>query len=96
MMETTKTRKPVPAEPRDGEPIAQFETVDDLTASLEAQGYPSIGCAPCTSKVLPGEDPRAGRWRGWDKVECGIHTPVTPLLSAPASASDDPANDPVF
>nr|WP_253201048.1 phosphoadenylyl-sulfate reductase [Sphingomonas quercus] len=43
---------------------------------LEAEGYPSIGCAPCTSKVLPGEDPRAGRWRGWDKVECGIH--VTP------------------
>ena len=42
---------------------------------LEAQGYPSIGCAPCTSKVKPGEDPRAGRWRGWDKVECGIHTP---------------------
>jgi phosphoadenosine phosphosulfate reductase len=41
---------------------------------LEAQGYPSIGCSPCTSKVQPGEDPRAGRWRGWDKVECGIHT----------------------
>lgn len=63
---------------------------------LEAQGYPSIGCAPCTSKVLPGEDPRAGRWRGWDKVECGIHTAVTPLPSASSSASDDPANDPVF
>jgi phosphoadenosine phosphosulfate reductase len=45
---------------------------------LEAQGYPSIGCAPCTSKVRPGEDPRAGRWRGWDKVECGIHLPNTP------------------
>lgn len=45
---------------------------------LEAEGYPSIGCQPCTSKVLPGEDPRAGRWRGWDKVECGIHTPATP------------------
>lgn len=43
---------------------------------LVAQGYPSIGCAPCTSKVRPGEDPRAGRWRGWDKTECGIHTPV--------------------
>jgi phosphoadenosine phosphosulfate reductase len=43
---------------------------------LEAAGYPSIGCAPCTSKVLPGEDPRAGRWRGWDKVECGIHVPA--------------------
>jgi phosphoadenosine phosphosulfate reductase len=42
---------------------------------LEAQGYPSIGCVPCTSKVRPGEDPRAGRWRGWDKNECGIHTP---------------------
>jgi phosphoadenosine phosphosulfate reductase len=40
---------------------------------LVAQGYPSIGCAPCTSKVKPGEDPRAGRWRGADKEECGIH-----------------------
>ena len=45
---------------------------------LEANGYPSIGCKPCTSKVQPGEDPRAGRWRGWDKVECGIHVPETP------------------
>ena len=40
---------------------------------LVAQGYPSIGCAPCTSKVAPGEDPRAGRWRGQNKEECGIH-----------------------
>jgi len=40
---------------------------------LVAQGYPSIGCVPCTSRVLPGEDQRAGRWRGMDKVECGIH-----------------------
>ena len=45
---------------------------------LEAQGYLSIGCAPCTSKVAPGEDPRSGRWKGWDKVECGIHVPLTP------------------
>ena len=45
---------------------------------LEAEGYASIGCAPCTSKVLPGEDPRAGRWRGWEKVECGIHVPEKP------------------
>jgi phosphoadenosine phosphosulfate reductase len=58
---------------------------------LEAQGYPSIGCSPCTSMVRPGEDPRAGRWRGWDKVECGIHQAVTPL-----QGGDDPANDPVF
>ena len=40
---------------------------------LVAQGYPSIGCAPCTSPVAPGEDPRSGRWRGQDKSECGIH-----------------------
>lgn len=40
---------------------------------LVAKGYPSIGCAPCTSPVAEGEDPRAGRWRGSDKTECGIH-----------------------
>lgn len=40
---------------------------------LVAKGYPSIGCAPCTSPVAEGEDPRAGRWRGEDKTECGIH-----------------------
>ncbi len=48
---------------------------------LESAGYLSIGCAPCTSIVKPGEDPRAGRWRGWDKTECGIH---------------EPGNDPIF
>ncbi|MDP1575402.1 MAG: phosphoadenylyl-sulfate reductase, partial [Cypionkella sp.] len=40
---------------------------------LVAQGYPSIGCTPCTSKVAAGEDPRSGRWRGQNKTECGIH-----------------------
>ena len=40
---------------------------------LVSAGYPSIGCAPCTTRVAPGEDPRAGRWRGWEKDECGIH-----------------------
>jgi phosphoadenosine phosphosulfate reductase len=40
---------------------------------LVSRGYPSIGCAPCTSVVAPGEEPRAGRWRGRDKEECGIH-----------------------
>ena len=40
---------------------------------LVAKGYPSIGCVPCTTRVLPGEDQRAGRWRGLDKTECGIH-----------------------
>jgi len=41
---------------------------------LVAKGYFSIGCIPCTSPVRPGEDPRAGRWRGSSKVECGLHT----------------------
>lgn len=40
---------------------------------LVAKGYPSIGCAPCTSPVKAGEDPRAGRWRDQNKEECGIH-----------------------
>ncbi len=40
---------------------------------LVAQGYPSIGCAPCTQPVQAGEDARAGRWRDSDKTECGIH-----------------------
>ncbi len=57
---------------------AYFAEHDLPRHPLEAQGYLSIGCAPCTSKVRPGEDPRAGRWRGWDKVECGIHQPVQP------------------
>jgi phosphoadenosine phosphosulfate reductase len=65
---------------------AYFETHALLPHPLVAEGYPSIGCAPCTSKVQPGEDPRAGRWRGWDKVECGIH----------AAVEIDPANDPIF
>ena len=55
---------------------AYFETHSLPRHPLEAQGYLSIGCAPCTSVVKPGEDPRSGRWRGWDKTECGIHTPV--------------------
>ena len=40
---------------------------------LLSQGYPSIGCQPCTRKVAPGDDPRTGRWAGTDKTECGLH-----------------------
>lgn len=40
---------------------------------LLSNGYPSIGCSPCTRPVAPGEDPRAGRWAGLAKTECGIH-----------------------
>lgn len=52
---------------------AYFAAHDLPPHPLVALGYPSIGCAPCTSKVAPGEDPRSGRWKGWDKTECGIH-----------------------
>ncbi len=40
---------------------------------LHDQGYPSIGCVHCTRAVRPGEDPRAGRWSGFNKTECGLH-----------------------
>lgn len=40
---------------------------------LHDRGYPSIGCMPCTRPVRPGEDPRAGRWPGFAKTECGLH-----------------------
>lgn len=54
---------------------AYFAAHDLPRHPLIAQGYPSIGCSPCTTQVAPGEDPRSGRWKGWDKTECGIHKP---------------------
>ncbi|MEZ5788376.1 MAG: phosphoadenylyl-sulfate reductase [Xanthobacteraceae bacterium] len=62
---------------------------------LEAQGFSSIGCMPCTTRTLPGEGPRAGRWRGRGKTECGIHArPATESLGShdvtrPMPASSD-------
>ncbi len=63
-------------------PIASWSW-DDVWNYLEANdvpynrlhmmGYLSIGCAPCTQPVKPGEDPRSGRWSGFDKTECGLH-----------------------
>lgn len=63
-------------------PLAHW-TARDIAAYMDAhelprhplatKGYSSIGCAPCTSPSQPGEPPRAGRWRGADKTECGIH-----------------------
>ena len=57
-----------------GEIVTRFRGLDLPSHPLEKHGFASIGCMPCTSRVLPGEDPRAGRWRGRGKVECGIHT----------------------
>ncbi len=77
----------------DPETLAAYIAEHDLPPHpLVAEGYPSIGCSPCTSKVALGEDSRSGRWKGWDKTECGIHVPGLP--------SDDgelpPGYDPVF
>jgi phosphoadenosine phosphosulfate reductase len=44
-----------------------------LVNPLVYDGYPSIGCWPCTRRVAPGDDPRSGRWAGTNKTECGIH-----------------------
>ena len=44
-----------------------------LVNPLAYDGYPSIGCAPCTRRVAPGEDPRSGRWADTSKTECGLH-----------------------
>jgi phosphoadenosine phosphosulfate reductase len=76
--------------------IDAYIAAHDLPAHpLVASGYPSIGCSPCTNKVAPGEDERSGRWKGWDKVECGIHTPVAGVAGV-VSDDDNGANDPIF
>jgi phosphoadenosine phosphosulfate reductase len=46
---------------------------DVLVNPLVFEGYPSIGCAPCTAKPVEGADPRSGRWAGLSKTECGLH-----------------------
>jgi len=64
-------------------PIARWSSADVeayvaehgiLVNPLASDGYPSIGCAPCTFRVAPGEDPRSGRWKGFQKSECGLHS----------------------
>ena len=52
------------------------------------KGYKSIGCAPCTSVVAEGEDPRAGRWRGLNKKECGIHFDFNGAIAKPMAAQE--------
>lgn len=63
---------------------AYFAAHDLPRHPLEVQGFASVGCVPCTSRVVAGEDPRAGRWRGWDKTECGIHVPAHSPVHDPA------------
>lgn len=74
-------------------PLAYFSDADISAYKAEhglpehplfAKGYKSIGCAPCTSVVADGEDPRAGRWRGLNKKECGIHFDFNGAIAKPA------------
>ncbi|XHC00424.1 phosphoadenylyl-sulfate reductase [Nitratireductor sp. ac15] len=74
-------------------PLARWTTEDQASYMrqnklrqnpLVAFGYLSIGCFPCTSPVSPGEDPRAGRWAGQAKIECGIHLPGLEAALSPS------------
>jgi phosphoadenosine phosphosulfate reductase len=59
--------------------VANYVKLNDVPYNvLHDRNYPSIGCWPCTSPVKPGEDPRAGRWRGKAKTECGLHKQEEP------------------
>ncbi|TQR85507.1 phosphoadenylyl-sulfate reductase [Mycobacterium hodleri] len=57
----------------DDEMQAYIDANDILVNPLVFEGYPSIGCAPCTAKPVEGADPRSGRWAGLSKTECGLH-----------------------
>ena len=79
-------------------PLAYWSDVDVNRYKLEHglpehplfnQGFKSIGCAPCTSAVGEGEDARAGRWRGLNKKECGIHFDFNGAIASPMTAKRD-------
>ena len=62
---------------------------DVPTSPLHERGYPSVGCMPCTTPVAAGEAARAGRWRGQEKTECGLHSRRRPA-AATAPVPHDP------
>ncbi|MDE1146695.1 MAG: phosphoadenylyl-sulfate reductase [Azospirillaceae bacterium] len=63
--------------------VAYLDRHDLPRHPLEADGYLSIGCMPCTDRVAAGDDIRSGRWSGMGKTECGIHLPL-PAVAAPS------------
>jgi phosphoadenosine phosphosulfate reductase len=70
--------------------IVAYKRTHDLPEhALIAKGYRSIGCSPCTSVVAAGEDPRAGRWRGLNKAECGIHFDFNSKIAAHQRDGDE-------
>jgi phosphoadenosine phosphosulfate reductase len=63
-----------PLAPWTDEDIQNYIDANDVLVNpLVFEGYPSIGCAPCTAKPVEGADPRSGRWAGLSKTECGLH-----------------------
>lgn len=94
------SRASVATEARDAHGLAKIAPLADWTSAdvwsyvlahdvpynpLNDRGYPSLGCTHCTRAIAPGEDPRAGRWSGFDKLECGLHA------SAPAHGANGPS-----
>ena len=65
--------QPVGRMDRRGHPGLHRQPMTCLVNPLVFDGYPSIGCAPCTAKPVDGADPRSGRWQGTGKIECGLH-----------------------
>ena len=72
-------------------PLADWDTADLVTYQTEhimpahplaSAGYLSVGCSPCTTPVTAGEEPRAGRWRQHEKLECGLHRPADLIVAA--------------
>lgn len=104
----TRTRMPIAERLQGGivkvNPLANWTSRDTYryltqhdipTHPLFEQGYTSIGCAPCTRPVLPGEDERAGRWAGKNKTECGLHTFLGSADESEESAEEPaPSTDP--
>ena len=73
-----------------GSPLADWDTADLLSYQtqhkmpahpLASAGYLSVGCSPCTTPVVAGEEPRAGRWRQHEKLECGLHRPADVIVA---------------
>jgi phosphoadenosine phosphosulfate reductase len=64
--------------------VWEYVRANDLPYNtLHDFNYPSIGCTHCTRAVRPGDDPRSGRWAGFQKTECGLHLPDPPAVSSP-------------
>ncbi len=72
----------------DEDMVEAYHTTHDLPRHpLWDDGFPSVGCMPCTSRPAAGEGFRAGRWAGGQKTECGIHLPVTDISEARRAAA---------